>query len=58
MIYFEYLDGYIYLTDQSIAKTEDRGEEKESDKGTPPACLVDDDRNDPAGDLHKSPQKV
>ena len=46
---------YIYLTDQSIAQTEDRGEEKESDERTPPACLVDDDRNNPAGHLHQGP---
>ena len=45
------LSGYFYLADQSIAQTEDRGEEEESDERTPPACLVDDDRHHPAGDL-------
>ena len=45
------LSGYFYLADQSIAETEDRGEEEESDERTPPACLVDDDRHHPAGDL-------
>ena len=45
------LSGYLYLADESIAETEDRGEEEESDERTPPACLVDDDRNHPAGHL-------
>ena len=49
---------YFYLADQSIAETEDRGEEEESDERTPPACLVDDDGNDPAGHLHQSPENV
>ena len=45
------LSGYFYLADQSVAETEDRGEEEESDERTPPACLVDDDRHHPVGDL-------
>ena len=52
------LSGYFYLADESIAETEDRGEEEESDERTPPACLVDDDRNDPAGHLHQGAQEM
>ena len=45
------LSGHFYLADQSIAETEDRGEEEESDERTAPACLVDDHRHQPARDL-------
>ena len=42
---------HFYLADQSIAETEDRGEEEERDERTAPACLVDDHRHQPARDL-------
>ena len=34
-----------YLTDQSIAETEEGGEEEEGDERSSPACLVDDARH-------------
>ena len=40
-----WISDHSYLTDQSIAETEEGGEEEEGDERSSPACLVDDARH-------------